>query len=967
VIYAGGNNSGTDSVQVFTTVDGAIFTNSGFIKITSNDAGMGIAQITPGGDFLTSRYSGGSPIRLYSGTGAGRLDAVPTAVTPAFQADITYLEAAGRKWIASVESLASAGHNHKAVLLNATYGLSGAVKVGVTPAIGTAANTSSLGADVELQYNAADSTMTVFVLVDNNGFGAFKTGNLLTTNYPPFVGVIRRTQYVPLNNQPDTLLVDVQDDQYVPGDSVRLSYSVDGGANTIVAMTRISGDSVKGTYQGIIPGSVNLNGKRIAYTVMVSDNMGVSFTSPLKGYFAGLTSLSLTGPRSIDSNGVLLYDAYAIRINGICIQEDSITSQSQMDAVIQDKDGGITLFKSGTILNDFTRGRNYTIEGELDHFRGKLELIVPFGTANFVYSDNGSAIFPKPRVVTVADLQWGKMGETVENMLVMIHHVMQTPVSNPWPAPGASGGALNMGITENGVDTITMRLAQWGNLPGLNPKPPYTVVGVAGQYNSVSSSPFTNGYQIIPLDAKQIIPEVMVHMKDTTRGMATTEVVVPVMIPNINGMGITGYNFDLLFDSTALQFVNASNVGSISAGYTFATNMFNGASVRIVASGAAALVDSGELFTMKFKILKPGPNNVMLNGTFNEGSPMAFVKGGTILGHPAPVFQDPKMLPVFASMNVVMVDGKLDEPIWHAATPYLVFGPAAFHPDSLARTVTGGVNVKPTVPYLDTTYTQLKFARRGPHFFIGFRSKDQSVSRFGDSWEGDGLFVKIKNAAGIDKEFKLFFNLAGNSVIHYEATDSAHGFGMAMKHPSTIVNDTTAADSGYTAELVIKLDLLGYTKYDSVQLMINIFDPDGFTGNNPAFGPIGSFYKSWWGSEWGPDMRWVKFLPDSSPTGVNTGLVLPTAFALDQNYPNPFNPSTTMKFALVSDQYVRLAVYDLLGREVRSLINTDMSTGFHQVVWDGKNNKGTSVASGIYIYRIEAGSFITSKKMMLLK
>ncbi|MBI2429619.1 MAG: hypothetical protein HYV29_12655, partial [Ignavibacteriales bacterium] len=90
VIYVGGNNSGTDSVQVFTTVDGSNFTNSGTIRVTGNDAGMGIAQITPGGDFLTSRYSTNNPIRLYSGSGGGRLDAVPASVSPSFQADITY-------------------------------------------------------------------------------------------------------------------------------------------------------------------------------------------------------------------------------------------------------------------------------------------------------------------------------------------------------------------------------------------------------------------------------------------------------------------------------------------------------------------------------------------------------------------------------------------------------------------------------------------------------------------------------------------------------------------------------------------------------------------------------------------------------------------------------------------------------------------------------------------------------------
>jgi flagellar hook assembly protein FlgD len=60
-------------------------------------------------------------------------------------------------------------------------------------------------------------------------------------------------------------------------------------------------------------------------------------------------------------------------------------------------------------------------------------------------------------------------------------------------------------------------------------------------------------------------------------------------------------------------------------------------------------------------------------------------------------------------------------------------------------------------------------------------------------------------------------------------------------------------------------------------------------------------------------------------------------------------------------------VYDILGREVRTLMNSDLNAGYHQIVWNGRNNSGSQVASGMYLYRIEAGSFISVKKMMLLK
>jgi hypothetical protein len=120
------------------------------------------------------------------------------------------------------------------------------------------------------------------------------------------------------------------------------------------------------------------------------------------------------------------------------------------------------------------------------------------------------------------------------------------------------------------------------------------------------------------------------------------------------------------------------------------------------------------------------------------------------------------------------------------------------------------------------------------------------------------------------------------------------------------------------------------------------------------------------GAEAGPAARYS--LSIAKPTGVFDELTgLPLVFALEQNYPNPFNPSTSLRFALPNDAGVRLTVYDILGREVRILVNEELKAGYHLAMWDGKNNLGTSVASGVYIYRIEAGTFISTKKMMLMK
>ncbi|MFC1725563.1 T9SS type A sorting domain-containing protein [candidate division KSB1 bacterium] len=96
-------------------------------------------------------------------------------------------------------------------------------------------------------------------------------------------------------------------------------------------------------------------------------------------------------------------------------------------------------------------------------------------------------------------------------------------------------------------------------------------------------------------------------------------------------------------------------------------------------------------------------------------------------------------------------------------------------------------------------------------------------------------------------------------------------------------------------------------------------------------------------------------------------IVLPTDYALDQNYPNPFNPETTIKYAMPVSGNVKIVLYNILGQKVRTLVENDMKAGFHKVVWNGRNDLGVKVASGMYIYMIKAGDFRASKKMVLMK
>ena len=109
-----------------------------------------------------------------------------------------------------------------------------------------------------------------------------------------------------------------------------------------------------------------------------------------------------------------------------------------------------------------------------------------------------------------------------------------------------------------------------------------------------------------------------------------------------------------------------------------------------------------------------------------------------------------------------------------------------------------------------------------------------------------------------------------------------------------------------------------------------------------------------------PEMN--QMLSDDSMSPDNGDSATPDGYALDANYPNPFNPSTKISFTIPNADHVSLVVYDMLGKEVGTLVDSELGAGTHTVTFDGKN-----LASGTYIYRIRSGPFVQEKTMQLIK
>jgi len=102
-------------------------------------------------------------------------------------------------------------------------------------------------------------------------------------------------------------------------------------------------------------------------------------------------------------------------------------------------------------------------------------------------------------------------------------------------------------------------------------------------------------------------------------------------------------------------------------------------------------------------------------------------------------------------------------------------------------------------------------------------------------------------------------------------------------------------------------------------------------------------------------------------TDVKTATLLPTEFLLEQNYPNPFNPVTTIKYQIPERSNVKLLIYDIMGREIRTLVNENKDIGYYSINWNGKDNSSQTVSSGVYLLKINAGNFTKVKKMVLLR
>jgi hypothetical protein len=317
---------------------------------------------------------------------------------------------------------------------------------------------------------------------------------------------------------------------------------------------------------------------------------------------------------------------------------------------------------------------------------------------------------------------------------------------------------------------------------------------------------------------------------------------------------------------------------------------------------------------------------------------------------------DPSNMKVFISNNVNYNDPLLIPYYTNAGNVYNTVGP---YPLSYLTWSTSDANGNPCVPPYDVKNipgqwmndrTKAFFAAFAPgvNNGYGFVEEETITSDPGTVTPG------IADATVADQMARWNQNMWGDPAYPSSENDilnSAYIFG--DYNPLTIPGLNTEDGEGITKFTDLTEDFsqtAHISALDGKAIGSLIWDDAAMASYDPA----ASLQAAW--DQYNSIVSVISTLPGSA-----------NSYKLEQNYPNPFNPSTTIQFSVTSAGNVELAVYNILGQRVRTLLNSETAAGSYKVQFDGKDDSGLILSSGVYFYKINTGNFVQTKKMVFLK
>ncbi len=254
------------------------------------------------------------------------------------------------------------------------------------------------------------------------------------------------------------------------------------------------------------------------------------------------------------------------------------------------------------------------------------------------------------------------------------------------------------------------------------------------------------------------------------------------------------------------------------------------------------------------------------------------------------------------------------------------------------------------------------------------RSVPSAFTRMGTVSRGtSGFNAIVYRDTADDWVFPLNYNNQWTAYRHWR-TNAANTYTLA--YDTTFNNVNGWGNAKYGSKLVACLRVVSTERYTyKTYKTSNDSLMNTTTATNVAVNFIGAGFVtlasvskfSSSGSDYYQGFALGDFLNQQTAVDEQSGDNLPNNFALEQNYPNPFNPRTVIRFDLPKRSDVHLTIYNLAGQKVKEIVNGELGPGVFAADWDGTNETGEAVATGVYLYRLDADSFTQTKKMVLMK
>ncbi len=291
----------------------------------------------------------------------------------------------------------------------------------------------------------------------------------------------------------------------------------------------------------------------------------------------------------------------------------------------------------------------------------------------------------------------------------------------------------------------------------------------------------------------------------------------------------------------------------------------------------------------------------------------------------------------------------------------------------------GPAAVEWTAESIDCNFTTY-LVTDGDFIYVGAMVEDDNSDEVGPVWEGDGIdfYMGFFDAVSVhDFQDKPWFRF-GYAVNPENEGENVQVDGYAPFQRDGLVSEGVNLGYEYIVEMKIPLKIIAAEIGDftlendmMIPMRMTVNDDDG---PDDPYGDGRSMMLTAGGGDtenafaWQEPVAWRWwYVTDNPSTDVADDVQMPLTTELKGNYPNPFNPTTTIEYDLAQTADVKMIVYDAMGREVQTLVNSHKPAGQHTVIWDGLNQSGLRVSSGVYFVKFQANDTNKVRKIMLLK